>query len=152
MLAMPAAESMRAKLFSAAADSSGVPSSKSWAPETARSTPASFSVPRAVRSSDQAVSYFFLVRGWPKPSMRANLSRMLRLRMKARAAAGRMLGFVTYMWGNAKPRLYIQVWGEEAAGTMVRVSCLVLTNILQSWWERGTGTNWGGGAVAEPGL
>src|SRR5271163_449594 len=154
MLAMPAAESMRAKLFSAAADSSGVPSSKSWSPETARSTPASFSVPvpRAVRSSDQAVSYCFLVRGWPKSYIRANLSRMLRLRMKARAAAGRMLGFVTYMWGYAKPRLYIQVWGEEAAGTMVRVSCLVLTNILQSWWERGTGTKSGGWGAVQPGL
>jgi hypothetical protein len=34
---------------------------------------------------------------------------MLRLRMKARAAAGRMFGFVTYMWGYAKPRLCIQV-------------------------------------------
>ncbi len=43
--------------------------------------------------------------------------------------------------GLAKPRLCIQVWGEVAAGTMVRVSCLVLTNILQRWWERGTGTN-----------
>src|SRR5690242_21742696 len=84
MLAMPAEDSIRAKLFSAAADSSGVPSSSNWSPETARRRPDRSSEPRAVRSSLQAVSYCLTVRGWPKSYILANLSRMLRLRSEER--------------------------------------------------------------------
>src|SRR5271154_4549795 len=85
MLAMPAAERRRAKLFSAAADSRATPSRSSCSPETESSRPASSSWPRAVFSSVHAVVYWAFVRGWLKSYMRENLSRILRLRTKARA-------------------------------------------------------------------
>src|ERR1700741_4551792 len=124
MLAIPAAESIRAKLFSAAADSSAMPSSSSWAPETDNSTPASLSAPRALWSSLHAVSYCFLVRGCPKSYIRANLSRILRLRTKARAAAGGVLACMATVWGSAPP--LPQIWGLGSLRTMVLVSCPVL--------------------------
>ncbi len=99
MLAIPAPESIRAKLFSAAADSSDMPSSSSWSPDTDNNTPASLSEPRALWSSLQAVSYCFFVLGCPKSYIRANLSRMLRLRTKARAAVARVLAFIATVWG-----------------------------------------------------
>src|ERR1700690_348737 len=94
MLAIPDDDNIRAKLFSAAADSNGVPSSSNWSPETASSTPASLSDPRAVRNSDHAVSYCLAVRGCPKSYIRANLSKIFRLRTKARAAAVRVFALV----------------------------------------------------------
>lgn len=103
MLEIPELESIRAKLFSAAAASSGVPSSRSWSPETAINRPASLSEPIAVRSSLQAVSYWRAVRGWPKSYIRANFSRMLRLRTKARAAADRGLDSMTGLDGGVGP-------------------------------------------------
>jgi hypothetical protein len=91
MLAMPAVESMRAKLFSAAAESSGVPSSSRRSPEAASNKPVWSSGPMAARNSLQAVSYCLAVRGCPKSYIRANFNRMFRLRTKARAAAARAL-------------------------------------------------------------
>lgn len=128
MLAMPDEESMRAKPFSAAAASSGVPSKSNWSPETARSTPASLSEPRAVRNSVHAISYCFAVRGWPKSYIRANLSRMFRLRTKARAAAVRTSGLVAM---SLKSYLSCvsdlsKIWGYPPFSAMVRVSFVVL--------------------------
>src|SRR5208282_4138595 len=116
MLAIPAAESIRAKLFSAAAESRGVPSSSNWSPEAASSRPASSSEPSAVRNSLQAVSYCLAVRGWPNSYILANLSRMFRLRTKARAAAGRALLIVCviFSWGRAAcPTWNIEVWSQN---------------------------------------
>src|SRR5215472_766627 len=103
---------MRAKLFSAAAASRAMPSSKSWSPETESNTPASLSGPRALWSSLHAVSYCFFVRGCPKSYIRANLSRILRLRTKARAAAVREVAFMANVRGR-KPRLYCKYAGQE---------------------------------------
>lgn len=103
MLEIPEPESILAKPFSAAAASSGVPSRRSWSPETAINNPASLSDPIAVRSSLQAVSYCRAVRGWPKSYMRANFSKMLRLRTKARAAADLGFDSMTSRDGDESP-------------------------------------------------
>src|ERR1700689_1972636 len=110
MLAMPADESIFAKLFSAAADSNGVPSSRSWSPDTPSRTPASFFEPEpsALRSSLQPVSNCFMVRGGPKSYPRASLNKGLRLPPKGGAAAGRVLEFVAIDMG-LEPRLYRKV-------------------------------------------
>jgi hypothetical protein len=94
MLAIPAAESMRAKLFSAAAESRGVPSSSSRSPEAASNKPVWSSEPIAARNSLHAVSYCLAVRGCPKSYIRANFSKMFRLRTNARAAVARTLSLV----------------------------------------------------------
>src|SRR5271163_1506385 len=96
---MPALAKRRAKLFSAAPPSRGFPSRRSWLPDTASSRLACSSLgPRAVCNSLQAVSYCVVVRGWPKSYILANLSRMLRLRTKARAAVIR-----TFAWSSTNP-------------------------------------------------
>ena len=79
MLAIPALESIRAKLFSAAADSSGTPSMCSCVPEAPSRRPDSPETFRAVRSSFHVVSNWEEVRACPNSYKRANFSRMLRL-------------------------------------------------------------------------
>jgi hypothetical protein len=123
MLAMPEADSIRAKLFSAAAESMGVPSSKSWSPETARSKPASLS-PRAVFNSVQAVSYCLAVRGWPKSYIRANLSRMFKLRTKARAAVVRLSALMAMGSRAGLPAAHNRMKGKALFGNGTRfLSC-----------------------------
>ena len=87
MLAIPALEINRAKLFSAAADSSGTPSRCNWSP----CAPSSRLPPpcpcNTERSSFQVISNCAAVRACPNSYSRANFSRIFRLRTKARAAA-----------------------------------------------------------------
>ena len=87
MLAIPAPEISRAKLFSAAADSSGTPSRCNWSP----CAPSSRLPPpwpcSTERSSLHVISNCAAVRAWPNSYSRANFSRIFRLRTKARAAA-----------------------------------------------------------------
>ena len=87
MLAIPALEIIRAKLFSAAADSSGTPSRcnwSPWAPSNRLPPPCPCSTER---SSFQVISNCAAVRAWPNSYNRANFRRIFRLRTKARAAA-----------------------------------------------------------------
>ena len=137
---MPAAESIRAKAFSAAADSSGVPSNKSWSPETARSKPAPLSGPSAVRNSVHAVEYCLAVRGCPNSYIRANLRRIFRLRTKARAAVVRVLSvFASIRSSGRLPPLHVNMGfrGGKNNGTRVVFGTTwkaICALVLQSRW------------------
>ncbi len=85
MLAIPELVNNSAKLRSPAAEPSGTPSSKIWVPEAPRRRPLPPLSSKAFRNSFQAVSNCAVVRTCPNSYKRANLSRMFRLRTKARA-------------------------------------------------------------------
>src|SRR5579859_837876 len=94
MLATPAEFSIWAKLRSAAAVSRGIPSSRSWVPETPSKTPVFLSGGWAAHSSFQAALNCSEVRVWSHPYKRAYFSRILRLRAKERAARERAFSIV----------------------------------------------------------
>ena len=87
ILAMPEEISSCAKLRSPAADPNGTPSNKIWVPDAPSSTPLPPLSSSALRNSFHVVSNCAAVRTCPNSYRRANFSRMLRLRTKARAEA-----------------------------------------------------------------
>src|SRR6266568_1791758 len=93
IMARPAELSIWAKLRSAAAPSSGIPSSSNCVPETPSSTPV-FSGGSAAHSSFQATLNCSMVRVWSHPYRRAYFNKMFRLRAKERAARERAVSIV----------------------------------------------------------
>lgn len=87
ILAIPEEISSCAKLRSPAADPNGTPSNKIWVPDAPSRTPLPPLSSSALRNSFHVVSNCAAVRTCPNSYRRANFSRMLRLRTKARAEA-----------------------------------------------------------------